>query len=655
MQELKGQVFIRDGYLDVKNVHLRHNQSVVTINGRVTWPVDLPYGQEVIAKPDLQVVASHIPVDAELLKVLPPEARGWLHSMGASGLLEVDGHVLPRPNATTAADSIAYDMNVAIHDASAKPRGSEFLITDGTGKLVVHEDRLEILELHGKRGEANLTAAGTVDWSTGNAEAKLSGDAAGLKLEPALLQLLPPQAQLAWNALDPHGTIDAAGKYHGIWDAPTNRPVRPQLVSVDLSPDQIPPPPAASTNDFDVTLHPRDVTVTPAPLPYRLDHLTGEIALTPQQVTLSNIQGRHGGATVTVAGHAITGDANNWDLALQAHDVPADDDLKKALSLPMRQMLDELKYQGNLSVDLKTLRYRGDKPDPDIDMAGTLSTSGGSVDAGVPLEKLNGAMVFDAAVRNGKLAAFRGAADLGAFTLADRPVQDFKATLDLPSGSDVLHISSIHGILAGGELAGQMDLKFPDQAASSYSMDFALKNADLREMAKQVAPKGQEIRGQASASLALQGEWADPTTRRGRGDVLIAGKQMYQIPLLLGLLDVTNLSLPTTSPFNEGTARYLVEGNRVTFEQLQMRSDSMLMSGNGWLDFGSKQVRMNFTTENPNLPRLPLISDVWDGAKQELLQIQVRGTVQSPKVSAAALHTFTTTVDEVLSGSGKEK
>jgi len=81
----------------------------------------------------------------------------------------------------------------------------------------------------------------------------------------------------------------------------------------------------------------------------------------------------------------------------------------------------------------------------------------------------------------------------------------------------------------------------------------------------------------------------------------------------------------------------------------------MVMSGNGWLDFGSKLVRMNFTTDNPNIPKLPIVNDLWQGAKDELLQIQVRGTVQSPKVSAASLHTFTTTVDEVFSGSEKEK
>ena len=93
-----------------------------------------------------------------------------------------------------------------------------------------------------------------------------------------------------------------------------------------------------------------------------------------------------------------------------------------------------------------------------------------------------------------------------------------------------------------------------------------------------------------------------------------------------------------------------MDGRRVTFEQLQMRGDNLVMNGNGWLDFGTKRVRMNFTTDNPHMAGLPVLHDLWQGAKQELLQIQVRGTVQDPQVKAASLHTFTTTVDEVLSG-----
>ena len=56
-----------------------------------------------------------------------------------------------------------------------------------------------------------------------------------------------------------------------------------------------------------------------------------------------------------------------------------------------------------------------------------------------------------------------------------------------------------------------------------------------------------------------------------------------------GLLQITNLALPITSPFNEGTARYSVDGNRVTFESIELRAKDMMMQANGHLDFGTKQ------------------------------------------------------------------
>jgi hypothetical protein len=120
-------------------------------------------------------------------------------------------------------------------------------------------------------------------------------------------------------------------------------------------------------------------------------------------------------------------------------------------------------------------------------------------------------------------------------------------------------------------------------------------------------------------------------------------------------MEVTDLSLPTSAPFDQATARYAVDGKRVTFEQLQVRGDDLVMSGAGWLDFGTKRVRMNFTTDNPHMAGVPVLHDLWQGAKRELLQIQVRGTVQDPKVSAASFHTFTTTVDEVFKGGDPDR
>ena len=58
-----------------------------------------------------------------------------------------------------------------------------------------------------------------------------------------------------------------------------------------------------------------------------------------------------------------------------------------------------------------------------------------------------------------------------------------------------------------------------------------LRNADVATLA---GPTEKDIKGKLTASLAIEGDWGDPATRRGRGDVSVAGKDMYRIPLVLG-------------------------------------------------------------------------------------------------------------------------
>jgi hypothetical protein len=64
---------------------------------------------------------------------------------------------------------------------------------------------------------------------------------------------------------------------------------------------------------------------------------------------------------------------------------------------------------------------------------------------------------------------------------------------------------------------------------------------------------------------------------------------------------------------------------------------------------------MTFVTDSTTWPKLPVIGDLIQGARHELLQIKVRGTLQEPKVSAGSMNTLTTTVDEVLRGDEPEQ
>ena len=43
----------------------------------------------------------------------------------------------------------------------------------------------------------------------------------------------------------------------------------------------------------------------------------------------------------------------------------------------------------------------------------------------------------------------------------------------------------------------------------------------------------------------------------GAAIVSVSGKEMYKIPVLLGLMQITNLALPISSPFNEASVHIM--------------------------------------------------------------------------------------------------
>jgi hypothetical protein len=643
LAHLSGHVHVGDGFVDLQDVASRQGDRSVTVGGRVSWNTG-PGPANVW--PDLAVSARNVPVDEPLLAVLPPAADRLAHRGGVTGLVDVDGHVSGKRDAATTGPTdvpVTYDLAVAFHDGNARPSGGDLVVSGLTADLRVTPDQLTLRALHGHRGDAEVSGHGNVDLPVdGPAIVRLSATARRVPLDRPLYALLPPAARTAWDAVAPVGAVDGD-------------------LSCTITGDDRTPV------DYRLTLRPNDLTACPTAVPYRLDHVGGAVTIDPNTITIDGLHGTHGPSTVTLGGRGLTQHPDRWDLTLSTRQLPVDADLRRALPAAIRSALDRTKFHGNLDLDLTTLNYRGgaDPDAADLDVAGSARASDASMDVGVPLERVTGGTNFAVAVRDGRVAAMRGTLDLDTVSLADRQINHLRAHLEQPAGSDAVHLTDVQAELAGGRVAGRIDLRFPAAApdgattaptvGGGYAVALAVTDADVATIAGPAVPGGKPIHGRLSASLDLQGDWADPASRRGRGDVLVAGRDMYQIPLLLGLMEVTDLSLPTSAPFDQATARYAVDGKRVTFEQLQVRGDDLVMSGAGWLDFGTKRVRMNFTTDNPHMAGVPVLHDLWQGAKRELLQIQVRGTVQDPKVSAASFHTFTTTVDEVFKGGDPDR
>ena len=644
-------------------------------------------------KTELRVTARNVPVDQDLLNALPPDHRACLEKMRIAARLDIDGRVFesaaadgvppaprepggsaagparkPVPGSATASLTPAaavtpapharrlpldYSFGITIADARLRPLGGDFEITRGAGRLIVTPRGLELVGLNGRRGDGRVTADGAIDWSAGRPRAGLTVKATNLKLEPALYAVLPPAAQRSWQEVQPRGTIDADFTFRGPLD--TGGPTPPGAAT------KLPPADdaaaAASLGGpgaaFGAVLRPRDLSIRLRAVPYPLDRVTGTVTVGDGRVILQNIAARHGDARVSLSGSGTLGPRPVWDLAVAADRVPADDEFRRALPPSLAGMVESLKVRGTLGFDLTKLVYRSPAPggaaaDPEIDVAAIVRLDDASLDAGVPLTHVNGAVTLAATVRGGKVSELRGGVRAASMQLTGRPVKNFRAELEKPAGKDELRLRKMQGELADGELAGTVDLTFPADGPSRYAADLIVRGADVKALMMDDADG--DINGRLTASLSLEGAYGDPAARRGRGDVVVSGREMYHVPLLLGLTQVTNLTLPVSSPFNEATARYSLQGQHVAFEDIRLQASNMLITGDGSLDFATKRVNLTFVTDNPGGLKVPFLHNIFQGARQELLKIHVRGTVQEPKVSAGMMGTFTTTVDEVFKG-----
>ena len=597
------------------------------IDGGLEWGAGKP------PTPTLAITARNVPIDKQLLAAVSPERRAWLEKIGIAGKLDVDGKIF-HPSAATQPADVSVELDMAVRDGSLWPQNSTYGITDVSGKLRLSDSRVLFTNFKGKRGDGEISASGACIWIDGKPQLAILGGARNLLLEPALRQMLPADAQAAWDQVTPKGTVDVDLRY---------------------GTDSMAATPTTKPSVYEVTLRPRQLAAVFKSLPYALSDLSGAIIVNPDGTVLQNLIGKHKGATIAISGSAAVGERAGWNLSLVGKDVPIDEELRKALPPSLADLMRSMKLAGKISFEFPKLSYRPGEPptapstraasvDPDLDLAGTVWFTDSSMDVGVPITDINGLLKLETGIRAGKLAGLKGNVQADTLKIAGRPGKNFSAELFKPETQDAMRIGKIQAQLAGGEMAGQVELAFPERGTSRFAMGLLLHNVDVR----QLAGEDEKIKGQLDASLALEGAWADPTTRRGRGDVKVAGRDMYKIPLVLGLLQITNLALPISSPFNEATARYSVEGQKVTFETIEMRASNMIMQGSGSLNFDTKKVKMTFTTDNPNWPKVPILSDLLQGAKHELLQFHVNGTIQEPKVSGSVMNTFQTTVDEVL-------
>lgn len=602
--------------------------AAATLKGAVQLP-DEQTGQG--TRPNLAIAAAGVPVDRlfhdVLGQVLPKQPMAWLERLNAGGTIDIAGRIFTDDHGKP-----DIDLAIDLARATAAPGKGRYDLRDMSGELGVRLRSMEVRRVGARHGSSRIELNGKADWpDPSSPRVRLVAALRDMRYEDAVLDLLAPFSEAAplreaWKKHNPAGLFDADVTYRS---------------------DR------ASEPDYTLTMQPRALAFDHQGQRITLGEVTGTVVAEPTRVQLADLAGSFEGGRIHVSGSVMHGEDTEAALRLRAAGPRITPRLRQALPKALRDLLGQLKIEGAYDVDLPTvqLRPRAVK-DATVTVKGTVTLAGGSMEAGVPVKDIHGK--FDIELTQSPGQAWPTAkltADVQRMQVLNRPITDFQSVIHCDAARSQLVIPVMRGRCSAGTVGGSGRLGLVDK---TYQFRLALSDVDLKELVTRRDPQGPVppqagappatphgkpddkaatgiVKGLVSASLDIEGVWNKPEKLRGRGDVRIRDAVMYDLPLALGMLQITHLSLPVSRSFNRAMMSYYIQNNTVTFERLMIESDATRLSGAGTLGTDTQALDLTLTSSNPGGLNLGPVTELIKGVRDQIITVRITGTLDKPQ------------------------
>jgi hypothetical protein len=203
--------------------------------------------------------------------------------------------------------------------------------------------------------------------------------------------------------------------------------------------------------------------------------------------------------------------------------------------------------------------------------------------------------------------------------------------MDPGRAPEVLQVRDIQGQLFGGTIAGEARVSIKPHL--EYNISLKAIQVRLEDLAKfnRLGPDSQ-ISGLANGQIFVSCRDDDLDTLRGGGSVDVPNGRIYDLPLLLDLLKFLKLRAPDGTAFEEGHAKFRIQGRKMRVDQIELLGNLMCLTGEGSMQLDGSNLALDVY---PVWSRLLLAvqgpaRDVTTTISRNLYKIEMRGSIDGP-------------------------
>jgi hypothetical protein len=269
-----------------------------------------------------------------------------------------------------------------------------------------------------------------------------------------------------------------------------------------------------------------------------------------------------------------------------------------------------------------------------------LETHGGSIDCGIPLDNIFGGVVLRGSfdphrfsctgeldVDSLTLKQLQLTECLGPFYVDDRQVL-LGRTADKRRGEK--HPRPLTGKVYGGTILCDGDVALVAQPR--YNVYASLADADLAQFAQEAIAGRQRLIGRISGDVDLHGTGRGLHNLGARGSLHLRHGHLYELPVVLAMLKTLSGRPPDTTAFHTADVNFRVQGEHIYLNQISCTGDAISLNGEGQMGLDRSIALSFYAIVGRGDAPLPLLDKLLRAASQQIMQINVDGTLDNPQM-----------------------
>jgi hypothetical protein len=164
-----------------------------------------------------------------------------------------------------------------------------------------------------------------------------------------------------------------------------------------------------------------------------------------------------------------------------------------------------------------------------------------------------------------------------------------------------------------------------------YGVNMALMNGNLKRFAQlYMKTNHQKLAGMMNGTIKFTGVGNNPRTLEGNGNLVISPAALYELPVIVQVINVLSLTPPEKTAFKQAMFAFSLGGGLIRFDRIALVGDSINLLGQGTVNFDGS-VRLGFASRmgRRQFP-IPFFHEVIGEMTKGAVGVEVRGTLDTP-------------------------